>query len=62
MATDFNMCALRCDERGRMIRTPTALVDLYHRYIAMPVEESVGPLASPEAEARIRAVLAPAAS
>ncbi|HZB96471.1 MAG TPA: hypothetical protein VE268_10960 [Herpetosiphonaceae bacterium] len=45
-----------------MIRTPTALVDLYRRYIAMPVEESVGPLVSPEAEARIRAVLGPAAN
>ena len=45
-----------------MIRTPTALVDLYRRYIAMPVEESVSPLVSPEAEARIRAVLGPAAN
>ncbi len=45
----------------KLIRVPTALVDLYRTYIAMPTVESVGELASPEAEARVRAVLAPAA-
>jgi beta-glucosidase/6-phospho-beta-glucosidase/beta-galactosidase len=49
-------------EGDRMVRYPTALVDLYRKYSAMSTEESVGPLASPEAEARVRAVLAPAES
>ena len=44
----------------RLVRTPTALVDLYRRYTAMPTAESVGELASPEADARVRAVLEPA--
>lgn len=41
----------------KLVRTPTALVDLYRNYISMPTAESVGALASPEAEERIRAVL-----
>lgn len=47
-------------EGDKLVRTPTALVDLYRRYTAMPTSESVGELASPEAAARIRAVLAAA--
>ena len=41
----------------KLVRTPTALVDLFRKYIAMPVEESVGPLADPKAAERVRAVL-----
>ncbi len=55
------MWSLCCDERGRMVRSSTALVERYRQLIAMPTAESVGELASPEAEARVRAVLAPAA-
>ncbi len=44
----------------KLVRTPTALVELYRKYISMPTAESVGALASPEAEERIRAVLSPA--
>jgi hypothetical protein len=55
------MWALHC-EGDKLVRTPTALVDLYRQYIAMPVAESVGELASPEAAEHVRAVLAPAAS
>lgn len=44
----------------KLVRTPTALVELYRRYISMPTAESVGPLNSPEAEERIRQALAPA--
>ena len=44
----------------KLVRVPTALVDLYRKYIAMPAAESVGELASPEAASRVRAVLAPA--
>jgi beta-glucosidase/6-phospho-beta-glucosidase/beta-galactosidase len=43
-------------EGDRLVRTPTALVDLYKRYTSTPVEEIVGPIASPEAAARARAV------
>src|SRR5947209_20091643 len=46
----------------KLVRTPTALVDLYRQYISLPVEETVGPLNSLEAAERIRRVLAPAAS
>ncbi len=53
------MWALECVD-GRMVRTPTALVDRYRELIAMSTEESVGALASPQAEERIQAVLAPA--
>lgn len=41
----------------RLVRTPTALVDLFRKYIAMPVEESVGLLADQAAAERVRAVL-----
>lgn len=54
------MWSLTRDEHGKMHRSPTALVDLYRTYIAMPTEQSAGRLSSPEAEARIRDVLAPA--
>lgn len=47
-------------EGEKLVRTPTALVDLYRRYISSPVEDTVGALASPEAAERIRAVLEPA--
>jgi beta-glucosidase/6-phospho-beta-glucosidase/beta-galactosidase len=47
-------------EGEKLVRTPTALVDLYRRNIALSVEESVGPLESEEAAARVRAVLEPA--
>jgi beta-glucosidase len=47
-------------EGDKLVRTPTALVDLYRRNIALPTAMSVGPLASPEAETRVKAVLAPA--
>jgi beta-glucosidase/6-phospho-beta-glucosidase/beta-galactosidase len=47
-------------EGDKLVRTPTALVDRYRELIATPTEESVGPLNSPEAEARVRAVLEPA--
>jgi len=46
---------------GKMVRKPTALVDLYKRYSAMPTAESVGELQSAVADRRVRAVLAPAA-
>jgi hypothetical protein len=61
---NINPCGMWSLERlpnGKMVRKPTALVDLYRRYIAMPTAESVGELASAEADARVRAVLAPAA-
>jgi beta-glucosidase len=61
---NINPCGMWSLERlpsGKMVRKPTALVDLYRRYIAMPTEESVGALQSAEADARVRAVLAPAA-
>ena len=45
-------------EGDKLVRTPTALVDLYRRYIGMSTEESVGALASPKAEERIRTALA----
>ena len=45
----------------KLVRTPTALVDLYRRYISSPLEDTVGPLASSEAADRVRKVLAPAA-
>jgi beta-glucosidase/6-phospho-beta-glucosidase/beta-galactosidase len=41
----------------KLVRTPTALVDRYRDYIRMPLAESVGELASPDAAARVRAVL-----
>jgi hypothetical protein len=44
----------------KLVRTPTALVDLYRQYISSPIEETVGPLVSPEAIERVRHVLAPA--
>lgn len=44
----------------KMVRTPTALVDLYRQYIACSIEETVGTLASPEAAERAVRVLAPA--
>jgi beta-glucosidase len=47
-------------EGDKLVRTPTALVDLYRRMIAMPAAESVGPLSDPAAAERVRAVLAPA--
>ena len=43
-------------EGDRLVRTPTALVDLYRRFTSTPVEEIVGPIASPEAAARAAAV------
>jgi hypothetical protein len=48
-------------EGDKLVRTPTALVDLYRRNISLPLEETVGILASTEAAERVRAVLAPAA-
>jgi dTDP-4-dehydrorhamnose reductase len=45
----------------KLVRTPTALVDLYKRYISSPLEETVGTLASPKAAERVHKVLAPAA-
>jgi len=46
---------------NRLVRKPTAVVDWFRGQIALPVERSVGPLASEVAQARVRAVLAPAA-
>lgn len=59
---NINPCGVWSLEwRGdRLVRIPTALVDLFRRYIAMPVAESVGELRSPEAAARVDAVLEPA--
>jgi hypothetical protein len=48
-------------EGDKLVRTPTALVDLYRRNIGLPLDQTVGELASPEAAERVRAVLAPAA-
>ena len=56
------MWSLELQPDGRMTRTPTALVDLYRKYIAMPTAESVGELASAEGVERIKAVLAPSAN
>ena len=47
-------------QSDKLIRTPTALVDRYRHYINTPLSETVGDLSSPEAAARIRAVLSPA--
>ena len=46
-------------EGDRLVRTPTALVDLFRRNITLPAADTVGPLASEDAAVRIRAVLAP---
>lgn len=48
-------------EGDKLVRTPTALVDLYKRLINTPVAETVGELADPQAAARIRAVWEPGA-
>jgi beta-glucosidase/6-phospho-beta-glucosidase/beta-galactosidase len=45
----------------RLVREPTALVERFRQYLTMPLADSVGELASTEAAARVRAVLAPAA-
>lgn len=45
----------------RLVRTPTALVERYRAYLAKPPADTVGELASAEAAARVRAVLAPTA-
>jgi dTDP-4-dehydrorhamnose reductase len=45
----------------KLVRKPTALVDLYKRLINAPLAETVGELSDPQAAARIRAVLEPAA-
>jgi len=44
----------------KLVRVETALVDLYRRNITLPTAETVGELTSPEAAARVRAVLEPA--
>jgi len=44
----------------RLVREPTALVERFRRYLAMPPADSVGELASERAAARVRAVLADA--
>jgi beta-glucosidase len=46
----------------RLVREPTALVGRFREYLAMPLADSVGELTSAAAAARVRAVLAPAAS
>ncbi len=48
-------------EGDKLVRTPTALVERFRHYLAMPIDESVGELADPEAALRVRAVLTPAA-
>jgi beta-glucosidase len=48
-------------EGDKLVRKPTALVDLYRRLINTPLAETVGELTDPQAAARIRAVLEPAA-
>jgi beta-glucosidase/6-phospho-beta-glucosidase/beta-galactosidase len=45
----------------KLVRTPTALVDLYRKNISSALEDTVGALTSPEAAERVREVLAPAA-
>jgi hypothetical protein len=60
----INPCGMWSLERrgDRLARTPTALVERYRNYLAAPLTDSVGELASTEAAARVRAVLAPAAA
>jgi beta-glucosidase/6-phospho-beta-glucosidase/beta-galactosidase len=43
-------------EGDRLVRRPTALVDLYRRFTSTPLEQVVGPIASAEAAERARAV------
>lgn len=59
----INPCGMwSLQRRGtRLVRTPTALVERYREHIAKPSADTVGELASVEAAARVRAVLAPAA-
>ncbi|HYN89630.1 MAG TPA: family 1 glycosylhydrolase [Ardenticatenaceae bacterium] len=59
---NINPCAIWALEwqGNKLVRVPTELVECFRRYIALPVEESAGPIASEEAAARIRNVLEPA--
>lgn len=47
-------------EGDKLVRKPTALVEMYRRLINSPLEETVGELKSPEAARRVRAVWEPA--
>ncbi len=55
---NINPCGMWSLERvgDRLVRTPTALVDMYRRFTSTPAEEIVGPIASPEAAARAGAI------
>jgi beta-glucosidase len=58
----INPCGMwRLRRHGdRLVREPTALVERFREYLAMPLADSVGELADAAAAARVRAVLAPA--
>ena len=59
----INPCGMWALRRhgDRLVREPTALLERFRQYLAMPLADSVGELADPAAAARVRAVLAPAA-
>ena len=58
---NINPCGMWALEShgDRLVRKPTALVDLYRRYIGSPIDQSVGELHAPDAARRVLAIWEP---